>query len=79
MLNTWIYSTQSDDYIVKAEWAGGAVERNYSATENTWQQVTLTLGSSANDMTNVIKVLIFPKPGVSTGSTTFWLDDIQLK
>ncbi|MEE8320210.1 MAG: glucoamylase family protein, partial [Gammaproteobacteria bacterium] len=79
MLKTWIYPSKNATYIVKAEWTGGAVERYYSMTANTWQEVIITFGSKANNMTNIDKVLIFPEAGSPGGSGTFWLDDIQLK
>jgi hypothetical protein len=79
MLKTWIYPSKSTDYIVKIEWPGGAVERRYSVTANTWQEVILTFGDSANDMTNVTQFLVFPEAVIGGGSGTFWLDDIVLQ
>jgi len=77
MLKFWIYSSKSANYIFKVEYP--ALERNISVTANTWQEVTLTLGADANDMTNISKVLVFPEAGISGGSGTFWLDDIVLQ
>ena len=77
MLKFWIYSSKSANYIFRVEYP--ALERNISVTANTWQEVTLTLGADANDMTNISKVLVFPEAGISGGSGTFWLDDITLK
>jgi hypothetical protein len=77
ILKFWIYSSKATTYLFKVE--SPAFEKQFYVVADHWQEVTMKFGDAAPGLTNVSLVLIFPEPAETTGTGTFWLDDIQLK